>query len=126
MILEPGDKVMVVHRRLFETDRGRFFLGTVEEYEAGIARVRGFTFVREPFEGGISRKEDERTKIISVSSGTLIVYRLASHFEVEAAQIIATGGKLVLRDHGGHEMNLTESGNQRQPRRHASPPRYNG
>ena len=46
MPLTPGDKVLIVHRRLFEKDTDRFFLGTIEAFEAGLARVTGFTFAR--------------------------------------------------------------------------------
>jgi hypothetical protein len=42
MLLEPEDKVLVVHRRLFEGDHQRFFVGIVENYEEGIAKVSGF------------------------------------------------------------------------------------
>ena len=110
MILKPGDKVLIVHRRLFESDRGRFFLGTIEEYEDGVASVTGYTIVRESLDGQYLRKDDLRTKIVSMASGTFIVYRLASEFAVEQAQIEPRDNRLMLLDGRGFEMNLSEHG----------------
>ena len=74
MLLQPDDKLLVVHRRLFERDGSRFFVGRVDGYESGIVRLTGFTFVRDPIGGAVSRKSDPRTKLFSLSSGTLLVY----------------------------------------------------
>jgi hypothetical protein len=40
MLLEQGNKLLVTHRRLFEGDLPRFFVGEVEAYEDEI-RERG-------------------------------------------------------------------------------------
>ena len=37
MILNKGAKVLISHRRLYETDHGRYFTGMVDAYEDGIA-----------------------------------------------------------------------------------------
>ena len=108
MILKPGDKVLMVHRRLFEGDSERFFLGAVEEYEHGIARVTGFTFVRESMSGRVIRKNDPRTKIVSIASGTLIVYQLPADLAIEKAQFITSESKLTLSDGASFTMNVTE------------------
>ena len=39
MLLEPGDKILVAHRRLFERDVVRFFLGSVDAYERSRRRA---------------------------------------------------------------------------------------
>ena len=48
-MLERGNKRLIVHRRLFEKDTPRFFIGEVEAYESGILKVKGFTFVKDVF-----------------------------------------------------------------------------
>ena len=45
MILEVGSKLLVVHRRLFENDKSRYFIGKVEHCEDAVARVSGHTWV---------------------------------------------------------------------------------
>jgi hypothetical protein len=110
MILKSGDKVLIVHRRLFEQDLGRFFLGTIKEYEGGVASVTGYTIVRESEDGLFLRKDDLRTKIVSMASGTFIVYQLSDDFAVEQARIQARDNRLMLLDGRGFEMNLSEHG----------------
>jgi hypothetical protein len=36
MLLKTGDKILIAHPRLFESDQDRFFVGQVEDYEAGV------------------------------------------------------------------------------------------
>ena len=108
MVLKAGNRILVVHRRLFEGDIARFFLGVVDAYEAGLARVTGFTFVREALEGKVLRKPEARTKILSLSSGTLIVYSLPDDLAIENVHIRAGDGKLVLTDGGSFDINLAE------------------
>ena len=110
MLLKSGDKVLIVHRRLFENDRGRYFVGTIEEYEGGVASVTGYTFVREEMGGEILRKGDRRTKIVPISSGTFLVYRLPAEFAVDETKIQPQENRLMLLDGHGFEMNLSEHG----------------
>lgn len=103
MILAEGDKVLIVHRRLFELDAARFFIGTVEAYEDGVARVTGHSWVKDQLAGGMIERQGRRTKLLALASGTLIVYRLPDdvdplslHFEApkEGGLWLADGGKL--------------------------------
>lgn len=109
MLLNEGDKILVIHRRIFENDKSRFFLGTVDAYELGICKISGFTFVRDPHSNLVSRKDEERTKIISLSSGTLFVYLIKQtsdisklHFEHDS------NGYFFLKEGGEILMDLTE------------------
>ena len=104
MILKPGDPVLVVHRRLFDNDKQRFFVGTVEACEEGLASVNGYSFARENVEGSYARKSDAHAKIVSLSSGSLITYRLPRQCDVDAARIVAHDGRLVLSDGRDWEM----------------------
>ncbi len=108
MILEIGMKVLVAHRRLFEHDQARLFFGTVEGYDAGIARITGYTWLRDGFRGGFRRKDDLRTKIVAIASGSVIVYQLEASLDLEALEIKVEGDRVVARD--GHEflMDLSE------------------
>lgn len=46
-MLEQGEKLLIVHRRLFDKDTPRFFIGEVEAFETGLAKVKGYTFVKD-------------------------------------------------------------------------------
>ncbi len=108
MFLNPGDKVLIVHRRLFEKDSARFFVGAVEEYDAGFAKVTGFTFYREMMHGHVQKKGDPRTKIVSVGSGSLFVYLLSGDLQIDKLHFVHSGFKLKLSDGSGFKMDLTE------------------
>jgi hypothetical protein len=108
MILKPGDKVLIVHRRLFERDAARFFVGNVEEFDAGLAKVTGFSFSRDMGTGHVYKKDDPRTKIFAISSGTLLVYLLIGDLEIDKLHFVHVGTKFNLADGSGFEMDVTD------------------
>lgn len=108
MLLTEQTKVLVVHRRLFENDLSRFFIGEVNAYENGIAKVAGYTWFRDPNTTNMSRKGDIRTKLISLSSGALIVYQLPDTVAISSTQFeVKQDGRLILTDRQ-FSMDLTE------------------
>ncbi len=108
-ILEAGDHVLIVHRRLFEQDHPRFFVGSVRQFGNGLAKVSGFSWARDPMSGGILMKAGRRTKIISLTAGTLIVYQLPEELRIEDIRFLADGqGRIQLEDGKGYELDLTE------------------
>lgn len=107
-MLEQGDRVLVAHRRLFATDETRFFVGRVDEYDAGVVKVTGWSYVKDSWAGGIVGKEEIRTKLISVASGTSIIYQLPKHVELEAVRFESSDRRVLLTDGGDFVMNLTE------------------
>lgn len=109
MILKPGDKVLAVHRRLFEMDIPRFFVGVVDEYEAGVAVVTGHSWTRDPFEGNVLAKPDPRTKVLALASGALMVYRLPENTDLGTTRFENAGdGNIWLTDGKSLRMNLRE------------------
>lgn len=109
MMLEPGDKVLVAHRRLFPEDQARFFTAEVARCDGALAELRGYAWVREPFTGQLVRKQDLRTKIVSLSSGTLFVYKLPREINIEALKSEpGNDARVFLTDGGQFRMDLTE------------------
>lgn len=109
-MLEQGDKVLVVHRRLYEKDLTRYFVGEVLEYESGIAKVKGFTFVKDMFTGNMKKKSDRRIKLLAIVSGTLIVYQLPADMVIEKVEVRADlDGGLVLTDGQDFSMDISET-----------------
>jgi len=109
MLLKEGDKILVAHRRLFEKDVVRFFIGQVEAYEGGLVKVTGHTYVRDALGGEVVEKAEQRTKILSLSSGTLIIYQLPDGVALDALKFAGAEGQLSLSDGKGFTMNLTEA-----------------
>ena len=108
MILQAGDKLLVVHRRLFLDDPPRFFVGSVDRYEAGIAVVHGHTWIRDILAGDYHRKADLRTKILSIISGGLLIYLLPEEVEIHHLTFTSKGASVLVSDGREFFMDLTE------------------
>ena len=109
MILERGTKLLICHRRLFAEDQPRFFMGVVQVCDGSLARVSGYSWVRDPFSGDFMRSAGERTKVFSLVSGSLIVYRLPATCVLDdLAFAHLPDQSLTLFDGHGFEMDLTE------------------
>lgn len=110
MLIEPGSKLLIVHRRLFEHDKPRFFLGVVDAYQDGIVRVTGNSWAEDSVKREYVKKEDPRTKIVPLSSGNLIVYILSPEMNLARVDFHTDAqGRLWLRDGTGLGMDLTET-----------------
>ena len=110
MILEKGDKILAAHRRLFAGDQPRFFTGEVEETQGNVVAATGHSWLRDVFESRMVRKNDLRTKILSLSSGTLIVYQLPREVDLDALKLDAgIGSQMVLTDGASFHMDVGEN-----------------
>ncbi len=110
MILNNNDKVMIVHRRLYETDHARVFIGVVDGHTDTIIKVCGHSWVKNQYGGNYIKKNEERTKIISLSSGTLIIYQIPTSININKLHIdTSQKGESVMKDGEGFEMDLSES-----------------
>ena len=108
MILKPNDRILLVHRRLFEEDEVRYFIGAVDAYDGGVVKASGYSFMRDNLTGKILRKSDPRTKIVSIVSGGFLAYQLPDETNVDAVHFIEVDKVMVLTDGGSLRMNLTE------------------
>lgn len=109
MLLSPGHKLLVAHRRLYESDLPRLFAGTVVAYESGLVKLAGYSWVREPVRGQLKKKNDLRTKIFSIASAGLICYELPGTVDIERLEL-APGAQhqVILSDGTGFTMDLTD------------------
>ena len=109
MLLNEGEKIFVAHRRLFEKDGSRFFVGRVDHFEDGIVRTTGHSYLRDNFTGSMLEKPEPRTKLLSISSGTLIVYVLPESVELNDLEFVEIGGMIMMRDGKNFSMNLSDT-----------------
>lgn len=107
-MLREGNKVLIAHRRLFRGDAAHYFAGRVDAYDAGLIKVTGHSYIREPITGRLIEKTDARTKILALASGTLIVYELPASTAMESLAFDWEDGRLVASDGQGFMMNLGE------------------
>jgi len=83
MILQKGEKIHVIHRRHFDKDPHRHFLGVVDDYENGLARVTGHIYTVDPVKFNYFRRPEPRTRIISLHSGDSLVNIVPPHVELD-------------------------------------------
>lgn len=83
MILKKGEKIHVIHRRFFEKEARRHFVGLVDEYENGLARVTGYVFTVDRAKYSFVKRPELRTRVISLLSGDLLVNIIPEGVELE-------------------------------------------
>lgn len=83
MILKPGEKVHVIHRRHYEKDHHRHFIGVVEAYDLGVARVTGHVYTVDPVKFAFMRRPEVRTRLVSVVSGDVLINIIPNKVNLE-------------------------------------------
>jgi hypothetical protein len=83
-------------------------VGEVLDYQAGVVKVSGYSFVREMTVGKVLRKDDPRIKLISITSGTVLIYQLPDETEVSAVTFESRNGETKLTDGKHVSMNMSE------------------
>jgi hypothetical protein len=104
MILQKGEKIHVIHRRLFEKEPQRHFVGIVDHYEAGLARVTGYLYTVDRARFAFIRRSDQRTRILSLAGGNLLVNVLPASVNLE--KIVYRQEKKGVRVTDGSEWHL--------------------
>ncbi len=83
MILKQGEKIHVIHRRIFEKDHHRHFAGVVEYYDQGVVRATGHVYTVDPVNYSFIRRAETRTRLISVVSGDVLVNIIPASVNLE-------------------------------------------
>ena len=108
MILKKGEKIHVIHRRLFEKEPHRHFIGVVDEYENGVARVTGHVYTVDPVKFAFIRRAEKRTRIISVISGDLLVNIIPPSVDLEKIVYKQEAKSVRVTDGGDWHLDLSE------------------
>jgi hypothetical protein len=108
MILQKGEKIHVVHRRHFEKEPHRHFVGVVEAYEQGITRVTGHIYTVDAVKYVFFRRPELRTRLISIFSGDVLVNILPPSVDLD--KIVYTQEKKSVRvtDNKGWFMDISD------------------
>ncbi len=109
-LLRPGERIHVIHRRLFDKDIRRHFIGEVDFYDAGLIRATGYVFAIDENQGhNFTRRPDKRSRILSVNDGSLIVNVIPLLVNIEAVVYEHHNGGLRVTD-GNWAMDIKEFG----------------
>ena len=108
MILQKGEKIHVIHRRHFDKDPHRHFLGVVDAYENGIARVTGHIFTVDLAKFVFFRRTEKRTRIISLNSGEVLVNILPPSVDLDKVVYKQEKKSCSVTDGGNWFMDISE------------------
>lgn len=110
-MLRPGEKIHVMHRRRFEKDMRRHFVGEVERYEHGVARASGYVFVIDDLSKHLFvKRPDRRTKLVAIASGDVIVNVIPAAVDLEHVAYELKARSLVVTDGSAWSMDVKEFG----------------
>ena len=108
MLLDSGDVILVSHRRMFQHDEARFFVGRTVACDRELVKLEGFSFVRDLSSGHVIRKDEMRVKLLSLASPGYIFYQLPNVDDVSEVYVQDQAGNVTLMDGTRTLMNLSE------------------
>ena len=113
MFLEPGDKVHVIERRLFESDVRRHFVGEVQGIDVMAMRVRGFVFVYDSTASTWVRGSESRTRIIPIGSSGFVINVVSRDTHIDDVRYEEIDGRLTVTDSRAFRLDINEFGRLR-------------
>lgn len=107
MVLNQGEYVHIIHRQLFHNDAQRHFVGTVEGHEGNLIRVKGYLFAMDSTNSQFVRREDLRTRVVSLNEA-VIVNILPAHVKIdEITYTHRPNGDILVTDGTNWQLNVT-------------------
>jgi hypothetical protein len=108
MILQKGEKIHVIHRRNFEKDPHRHFVGLVDAYESGVARVTGHIYTVDLVKFAFIRRAEQRIRIIALTSGDVLVNVLPNSVKLEKIVYKQEKGSVRVTDGSDWHMDISD------------------
>lgn len=108
MVVEPGEKLFIVTRRLFEGDLRRHFVGEVKAATESTVRLEGYTFF---FDTGIGKyvKGERRGRIFGLGDSGFIIIIIPKDADLDrVSHRFSEKGGQVLSDGKTFELNVSE------------------
>jgi hypothetical protein len=107
MVLNRGEYIHIIHRQLFPGDAQRHFVGTVEAHEGSLVRAKGYLFAMDSTHSQFVRREDLRTRVVSLNEG-VIVNILPAHVKIdEITYTHRPNGDILVTDGTNWQLNVT-------------------
>jgi len=114
MLIDIGEKIHIIERRLFESDVRRHFVGVVERVDAAAMRVRGYVFTHDTGSSQYLRSQDQRIRILPLISSGFIVNVIDPSTEIDDVRYLLNEmGRLVVTDGAGFSLDINEFGRMR-------------
>ncbi len=114
MVIDIGDKLHIVERRLFDGDVRRHFFGVVEGVDHAAIRVTGFAFIYDSGSTQYVRSSERRTRVIPLGSSGFILNVAPRETDIDQVRYDeGEDGRLVVTDGGVFRLDVNEFGRLR-------------
>jgi hypothetical protein len=109
MVLNKGEKVHVITRRLFDNDLRRHFVGEVEAVSEVAVRLAGYVFVFDPGNNQYVKRPERRVRIIGLADSGSIINVLPQHVDLDALSYqMSAQDRSVLTDGSSFSLDINE------------------
>jgi hypothetical protein len=109
MIFEPGEKIHVIIRRLFETDLRRHFIGEIVGVSESVVKVKGRAIVLNSATNQYELKPDTRVRIVSLIDARNIINIIPREAKIEDTKYVLTHERrLVVTDGETFTLDINE------------------
>ena len=108
-MIATGEKVFVITRRLFDGDLRRHLVGEVKAATDVAMRVQGYSFVFDDVSKQFVRRDDLRTRIVSLIDAGLVIHILPDEVRLEDIQYVwDENNRRIITDQKTFSMNISE------------------
>ena len=106
-MLQPGERIFVLHRQLFQGDSRRHFFGVVDACVGSLARVTGRAFSLDSRTNQFAPRDIVRTRIIPLSSDGIVVNVIPPGVNIDQIRYSSvSGGQLRITDGSAWHMDI--------------------
>ena len=109
-ILAPGEKIHVIHRRRFDQEPHRHFVGVVNDYREGVLRMTGHVYAVDTMTYQFIRRPEQRTRVVSVVSGEVIVNVIPVSVDLSKITYRQEGSAVRVSDGSDWHLDISEVG----------------
>lgn len=112
-VVEIGDKLHIMTRRLFEEDVRRHFVGEVTAVSDVLAEVQGYTFIFHSGTNEYTRLPEARTRLFSLGDSGHIVNKIPREVDIGSIVYRTIESRLVISDGRAFSLPVNEFGSAR-------------
>jgi hypothetical protein len=109
-VLQIGENVHIITRRLFPQDVRRHFAGEILAITNDLIRVEGYAFIYESSKDEYEKRPKKRTRVFSMSGAGHIVIVLPKSVQLDALHYRSINRRLVLTDGADFTLDINEFG----------------
>lgn len=114
MVIQVGEKVHIISRRLFEEDLRRHFAGQVTAVSESMMRLKGYVFVFDESLNDFVRQADLRERLSGIADAGLVINLLPSNADLALVRYATNDkGQRILTDGETFTLDISEFGPRR-------------